>query len=174
VGLVVLMLAGGACSRSSDTLAVTPTVPPTDVPALHAAIDGLPTTTVRFARASGSAAELRVRVAQRPAERAQGLKGVRELPQGVGMLFLFPEAPAPGGRGGFWMFETLVALDIAFVADGEVVGVATMQPCVAQPCPITHPGVEYDAAVETAAGWLVAAGVEVGTAVAWTLPPETE
>lgn len=103
-----------------------------------------------------------VLVADTPVARARGLQGVAEVPDGVGMLFVFEDPPGPGGRPGFWMLDTLVPLDIAFVADDVVVGVATMVPCTARPCPTTHPGVAYDIALETAAGVLIDAGVTVG------------
>lgn len=105
-----------------------------------------------------------VLVADTAASRARGLQGVTVMPDGVGMLFAFDAPPGPGGRPGFWMLDTLVPLDIAFAADGVVVGVATMTPCAARPCPITHPGVEYDVALEVAAGSLTRAGVAPGDA----------
>jgi len=106
-------------------------------------------------------------VADSQAARERGLQGVHAVPDGVGMLFVFPDAPDPGGRPGFWMLETLVPLDIAFVAGGTVVGIATMLPCPARPCPITHPGVEYDVALEVAAGQLERAGVRPGDRLTW-------
>jgi uncharacterized protein len=181
VVLVVLALLGAACGGAADLPSSEPatsrgdeaaegvTGPVTGPPPLHPAIDGLPAARVVFDVVGGPAA-LDVRVAERVEDRAQGLKGVTSLPDGAGMLFLFPEPSPSGERGGFWMYETVVPLDIAFVAAGVVVGVATMQPCPAQPCPITHPGVAYDAAVETTAGWLSARGVATGTAVTWTGP----
>jgi uncharacterized membrane protein (UPF0127 family) len=60
------------------------------------------------------------------------------------------------------MLDTLLPLDIAFFDAGRVVGVATMAPCAARPCPITHPGVDYDLALEVAGGTLVGAGVTLG------------
>jgi uncharacterized membrane protein (UPF0127 family) len=158
-----LLLAGCAPpgTRSSDVA---------DVPQpLAIEIDGLPVSIVTFAPGGAAEARLIVRVAERSEDRAQGLKGVSELPEGVGMLFVFGE-PAAAGQGGFWMLDTLIPLDIAFVADGMVVGTATMLPCSAQPCPITHPGRPYDAAVETVAGWLEARGIGIGTPVSWTSP----
>jgi len=101
-------------------------------------------------------------IADTPAARTRGLQGVERLPEGVGMLFAFPDRPTSEPRPGFWMLGTAVALDIAFVADGTVVGVATMEPCVVRPCPVTHPGVEYEVALEVVAGSLVAAGVVPG------------
>lgn len=101
-------------------------------------------------------------VADTDAARARGLQGVPEVPDGVGMLFAFDGPPGPGGRPGFWMLDTLVPLDIAFAADGVVVGIATMVPCPARPCPVTHPGVAYDVALEVAAGVLTDAGIVPG------------
>ena len=105
-------------------------------------------------------------VADTPDARARGLMGLTALPGGVGMLFAFPDATGPG-RPGFWMLDTLVPLDIAFAADGVVVGLATMEPCTAAPCPVTHPGVDYDVALEVAAGGLDAAGIGMGDRFAW-------
>jgi uncharacterized membrane protein (UPF0127 family) len=85
--------------------------------------------------------------------------GVTELPAGSGMLFVFPEV---ADHGGFWMKDTLVPLDIAFARDGTVVAVATMQPCSADPCPVTRPGTTYDLALEVPAGWLAAEGIGPG------------
>jgi uncharacterized membrane protein (UPF0127 family) len=183
--LAALLLVGAAaaCGGSSTgtrTLESSPASvdPPVGLPPLAPAIDGLPLSVVTFAVGGGAAgadgAQLVVRVALQPQDRAQGLKGVTTLPEGVGMLFVFAEPAPASGRGGFWMLDTLVPLDIAFVADGVVVGTATMQPCTAQPCPVTHPGVPYDAAVETVAGWLAARGVTVGTPVSWTAPQDAE
>ena len=102
-------------------------------------------------------------VADTDAARARGLQGVPEVPDGVGMLFAFDGPPGPGGRPGFWMLDTLGPLDIAFAAaDGVIVGTATMTPCTARPCPTTHPGVDYEVALEVAEGVLDAAGVRVG------------
>ncbi len=123
---------------------------------------GLGRATVRVGGAAFEAV-----VADSPAARERGLQGVDAVPEGVGMLFIFPDAVGSAGRAGFWMLETPVALDIAFAADGTVVGVATMQPCPARPCPITHPGVEYDLALEVAAGQLERAGVGPGARLTW-------
>lgn len=106
-------------------------------------------------------------VASTPAARERGLQGVVDVPAGVGMLFVFTGPPTPQGRPGFWMLGTLVPLDIVFASAGTVVGVATMQPCDVRPCPITHPGVDYDVALEVAAGALARAGVGPGDRLTW-------
>ena len=179
---LVATLVAGACTPTPDTTVVGDAAPPASgaseavgaldllaaslVPA--EGLGELARTTVRVRDASG---EQRLRVdalvADTAAARSRGLQGVPEVPTGTGMLFVFLDEPGVGGRPGFWMLDTLTPLDIAFVAEGAVVGTATMQPCTARPCPITHPGVPYDAALEVAAGTLEAAGVAVGDAIAW-------
>lgn len=126
---------------------------------LGTAADDLPAAEVALVPPDGSEVTVAVRVAATPDARARGLMGVAELPDGTGMLFVYPDAAA---HGGFWMRGTLVPLDIAFAAGGEVVAVATMTPCAADPCPITRPGRPYDAALEVPAGWLAAQGVGPG------------
>jgi uncharacterized membrane protein (UPF0127 family) len=124
-------------------------------------LEGLPRAAVRI-EGPGRALSFAVLVADAPAARARGLQGIDVLPPDVGMLFDFPDLPAGAERPGFWMLDTRLPLDIVFAAEGTVVGVATMTPCVARPCPITHPGVPYDVALEVAAGLVVAAGLQVG------------
>lgn len=131
---------------------------------------GLPRTVVRLgADTTGEGAALVVHalVAATPETRAQGLTGVAAVPEGIGMVFVFPEPSGAAGRPGFWMLDTPVALDIAFAAGGAIVGVATMQPCSARPCPVTHPGVDYDVALELAAGTLARSGIGLGDRFVW-------
>lgn len=60
-------------------------------------------------------------VADTPAERSRGLGGRTELAEGQGMWFVFET----DGRWGFWMKDTLIALDIIWVAaDGTIVSIA--------------------------------------------------
>ena len=111
---------------------------------------------------------VRLEVAADPAARARGLMGRREVPEGTGMVFLYPEDVAEA----FWMKNTLVPLSIAFVAaDGRVVSVAEMTPCKADPCPSYAPAGPYRYAVELGAGAFPAAGVGKGAKVV-PLDPE--
>jgi uncharacterized protein len=134
------------------------------VPPLLDVVDGWPETTVTL---DGSVTYL-AKVADEADRRQQGLMNVPDLPEGVGMLFLFDEART----GGFWMKNTLVPLDIAYVLDGEVVSILQMDPCAADPCPSYDPETEYDAALEVGQGALAEAGVEEGSTVTWTDPVE--
>ena len=64
-------------------------------------------------------------VAQTPQERATGLMFRESMAAGHGMLFVF-ERPEPQC---FWMKNTLMALDVAFIADdGTIVNLADMKP----------------------------------------------
>src|SRR6266536_1922282 len=96
------------------------------------------------------------------AARERGLSHRRELPAGTGMVFLFPGDTLVS----FWMKDTLVPLQIAFVAgDGRVVGLVEMAPCRADPCPAYAPGRPYRYAVELGSGAFTAAGVAEGDRV---------
>jgi uncharacterized protein len=138
-----------------------------EVPPLLAVVDDWPETTVTLGGEDPTT--VLAKVADEGDRRQQGLMNVEDLPDGVGMLFLFDEPRS----GGFWMMNTLVPLDIAYLLDGEVVSVMQMDPCGDQEeCPTYDPGVEYDAALEVNQGALAEAGVTEGTAVTWTEPVE--
>ncbi len=99
--------------------------------------------------------ELAVAIADKAALRSQGLMGVSDLGGLDGMLVVFGEST----DGGFWMKDTLIALDIAFFeAGGAFVDGFTMEPCAEDPCPVYHPQGPYRYAVETPAGGLAFVG----------------
>jgi uncharacterized membrane protein (UPF0127 family) len=130
---------------------------PTTVPGA-----GPPTVAYRLEPAGREPVMVRLEVAADPAARARGLMGRRQVPEGTGMVFLYPTDVAES----YWMKNTLVPLSIAFVAaDGRVVSVAEMTPCRADPCPSYAPAGPYRYAVELAAGAFDAAGVGAGSRV---------
>lgn len=94
--------------------------------------------------------------------RERGLSGRAQVPPGTGMVFLFPtDTTAP-----FWMKDTLVPLQIAFVAaDGRVVSLFEMTPCRADPCTVYTPSASYRYAVELPSGAFTAAGLGEGDRV---------
>jgi uncharacterized protein len=120
------------------------------------------TVAYRLEPADGPAATVRLEVAADPSSRARGLTGRTQVPQGTGMVFLYPADVTEA----FWMKNTLVPLSIAFVAaDGRVVSVAEMTPCRTNPCPTYAPAGPYRYAVELAGGSFGAAGVGPGAEV---------
>lgn len=142
-------------------------VPPTRVsgvvPPLHPSIDDYPEATLRLVGRSGQIVTVEAKVANTPPRRQHGLMEVPALPGGVGMLFVFPEDEGTGilGGGGFWMKNTLVPLDIAFVGlDGAVKAILHAEPCTSWPCPVYDPGQPYRYALEVPAGWFEQVGVD--------------
>lgn len=83
---------------------------------------------------SPSGATFRVTIADEVSEQTRGLMGVESLESDEGMLFVWSEA----NERSFWMKNTLIPLDLIAIADGKVVGLATMQPCVSDPCAHTR------------------------------------
>lgn len=169
----LLLLTVVACGDDAPNVARTPVA----VPPLHPSVDGYPATTVTV-DAGDRPITVGVRVADTDDRRRHGLMEVPALPDGAGMLFLF-EAPTDGG---FWMKDTLVPLDIAWIdragpsgADvgGTIVATATMQPCSADPCPTYEPGTHYTAALEVPAGWLERHGISIGDPLTWNRPEES-
>jgi uncharacterized protein len=123
-------------------------------------------------RGTGQPQTVHLEVAPDPPSRTRGLSGRTSVPQGTGMVFLYPQ----DSTGGFWMKDTKVPLSIAFVAtSGKVVSVSEMAPCRADPCQVYYPGAPYRYAVELPAGGFAAAGVGPGGMVlplqASLLPP---
>lgn len=71
---------------------------------------------------------IEVEIADTAAERSQGLMCRESVASGTGMLFLF----SSDQTSGFWMKNTYVALDIAYIdADGVIVDIREMRPCTA-------------------------------------------
>lgn len=112
----------------------------------------------------GVAQPINVEVAASEAERNHGLMGRRELAADAGMLFRFPESP-PAGVG-FYMYRTLIPLDVAFL-DGQdtIVSIKTMVPCVSKTpsrCPVYRAGKAFASALEVNAGFFKRNGVKNG------------
>jgi|SRR5215218_308186 uncharacterized membrane protein (UPF0127 family) len=162
VALLAWVLASGAGLVGVSDVPTTADAPEAAAPTTPAGGGGRPTAEYRLEPLDGPAVTVRLEVAADPAARARGLMGRREVPEGTGMVFLYPEDVAEA----FWMKNTLVPLSIAFVAaDGRVVSVAEMTPCEADPCPSYAPAGPYRYAVELAAGAFPAAGVGEGANV---------
>ena len=101
-----------------------------------------------------------VQIAATEALREHGLMGVRTLAPDRGMFFLWDDVAARD----FYMKDTLIPLDLISIRAGTVVGVATMAPCRADPCPITNTP-PADAALEVPAGTAERADISAGAPV---------
>ena len=141
---------------------------PSEVPPLHPRIDELPETTVEIGT-DDNVFEVVALVAASPEQRQRGLQEVEDLPDGTGMLFLFNR----DRTSGFWMKDTVVPLEIAFVAaDGRIVEILSMEPCEEEPCEIYAPEESYRAALEVPDGWLTERGVRAGDRMDWGEVPD--
>jgi uncharacterized membrane protein (UPF0127 family) len=87
--------------------------------AAETAVPKLPAGAVRFETSRGPWV-VRVEIAGTEESRRRGLMQRRDLPQDRGMIFVFPTSE----EHGFWMHDTLIALDMIFLGeDRKVVGV---------------------------------------------------
>ena len=103
--------------------------------------------------------KLWVELARTDVQRQQGLMHRRTLGPRAGMVFQYPSLT----RGGFWMKNTLIPLDIAFYdGRGRILRILQMKPCRADPCAVYDPGVAYRGALEVNAGSFRTLGVKRG------------
>ena len=97
-----------------------------------------------------------VEVASTSDERAEGLMYRDEVPDGTGMLFVFPDVSVRS----FWMANTYVPLDLAFLdASFNVVDIIQMQPLVTESYTGRAPAMY---GLEVRQGWLAEHGIAVG------------
>jgi uncharacterized protein len=116
---------------------------------------------------AGDTVRIQVEVAETDEQRAYGLMSRDHLPEDAGMIFLHErEQPA---EAAFWMFNTRIPLDIAYLdAGGRIVSIVQMQPCTSpypQYCPTYPSGAPFQAALEMNLGWFERHGFRVGDQV---------
>jgi len=108
---------------------------------------------------------VRAEVARTPDQREQGLMYRQELPDGTGMLFVFDTEEVRS----FWMENTYVPLDIAFLDVAlRVVDIQQMAPQTTDPHESAGPAMF---ALEVPQGWFAAHGVKVGDHATVVLGP---
>lgn len=89
-------------------------------------------------------------------ERSEGLMYREQVPDGTGMLFVFPDNQVRS----FWMANTYVALDIAYMDPSfRVVDIVAMEPLVTESYPSAAPAMY---GLEVRQGWYEEQGVAVG------------
>jgi uncharacterized membrane protein (UPF0127 family) len=106
---------------------------------------------------SGRASAVDVELARTPAEVERGLMFRRELAPDAGMIFVFPDE----SEHVFWMKNTLIPLDMIFIAEGgAVVGIVeSAEPMTTMPRTVRIPS---RFVLEVNGGWSAAHGVKPG------------
>lgn len=124
-------------------------------------------TALAWIRHGADSTRISVEVAESRAQQEVGLSGRRSLDPAWGMLFLFDEPRS--GDDGFWMWRTLVPLDVAFIdGSGVIRRILSMDSCPAtsrEACPEYYPGLPYASALEANSGWFAANGIGEGASV---------
>ena len=107
--------------------------------------------------AGASAASVQLEVVSTPAAMERGLMYRKSLPADSGMLFVFPES----SDHSFWMKNTLIPLDMLFVArDGRIVGIhPDAVPLSTAPISVGAPSAFV---LEVNGGWAARHGVRAG------------
>lgn len=137
----------------------------TDPSAEDYAAPALPHGTVVLTDAFGGRHAVDVEVAATHDSRTRGLMWRTKLEEGKGMLFIFGEDEVHS----FWMRNTLIPLDMLFVAhDGRVVGVAEN----AVPRTLTSRGAQEPSryVLEVPGGWVAKIGLKAGSRLELHVP----
>ena len=115
---------------------------------------------VAMIHGSGRAVEVSLEVADTPEERARGLMYRNSLAEDSGMLFIFDQ----DANQSFWMKNTLIPLDMLFIArDGTVVGIhANATPLSTANITVGKPS-RY--VLEVPGGWAERHGIAAGARV---------
>ena len=116
IALVLLSLALAACGSTESASPSTSSSTASDASKLQ---------TVTIDASGGRKVEVRVEVADDPAEQERGLMYRTALAENRGMPFVFPREQ----RLSFWMKNTLIPLSIAYMdSEGRIVDIQDMKP----------------------------------------------
>ena len=103
-------------------------------------------------------------IARSSGERSRGLMERKRLASDAGMLFVYSSQRR--ADHGFWMYQTLIPLDIAYLdREGTILAIRQMVPCPAdqgRDCPTYPAGVPFFLALEMNHGYFERQGFEVG------------
>jgi len=172
VGCAALLAVGAACAVSGACLAGSPGEAGSAAPTAKPAPPAPPSAKERDARR----AEVRfpngrlilAEIADTPEHWARGYMFRREVGEGDGMVFVFPE---PEVRP-FWMKNTLVPLDIIWLdEERKILHIeAHTPPCKADPCPSYGPLRKASTVLEVRAGTAAAEGLKAGDRLQISIP----
>lgn len=153
IGLLTASIVAGACAPSEDASASDGAVRVAEEVAAPAV--SLPP--AGHAWVIFGADTVVAEVAATADERAEGLMYREEVPDGTGMLFVFPDSRPRS----FWMANTYVPLDIAYMDPSfRVVDIIAMEPLVTESYPSDAPAMY---GLEVRQGWFEEQGIRVGT-----------
>lgn len=103
-----------------------------------------------------------IEIADKPELWSLGLMYRKDIPWEYGMLFIFPTDEL----GGFWMKNTLIPLDIAFIdANKTIFNIQRMDPCEGIDCPVYYSPKPYRYALEVRAGFFERFGFDIGSKI---------
>lgn len=110
------------------------------------------------------AVEIQLERATTASQQRLGLMEREVLPADRGMLFVY-DNPRPA-KAGFWMYRTLIPLDIAWLDEkGVILVMNTMRPCDStnsRDCPTWSPGLQHWSVLEMNAGFFAHNNVAIG------------
>ncbi|MCL7944617.1 DUF192 domain-containing protein [Marinobacter sp. ATCH36] len=110
------------------------------------------------------AVPITVEIAKSSDERSRGLMEREILAEDAGMLFVY--SGERRADHGFWMYRTLIPLDIAYMdRRGVIRAIRQMTPCPSsqgRDCPTYRAGVPFYLALEMNLGYFESRGIEVG------------
>ena len=110
--------------------------------------------------------QIKVEIADSPAERAKGLMFRTELSDNTGMLFIFEQEQ----KVSFWMKNTLISLDLIFVNENfEIVDIKQdFLPCTQDPCELYTASQPVKYVLEVNAGYLEKNNISIGDKIILT------
>jgi uncharacterized protein len=148
--LLALLLAG--CGSQDASANASPTAKSTGAPELR---------TVTIDSSGSGKVEVKVEIADDPAEQERGLMYRTALGEDRGMLFVFPDEKVLS----FWMKNTLIPLSIAYIdSHGRIVDLQDMKPLDDKPPNyVSAKPAQY--ALEVNQGFFKEHGVKVGDRV---------
>jgi uncharacterized protein len=150
-------LGASACTAREGAAAAAP-AGKVDINAPHATSPDFVTEPLWIETAAGRI-DYRVEIADDDAERQHGLMFRTSMPDGHGMLFIFPQARPQA----FWMRNTYMPLDIIYIgADGRIVSIVQGRPFDEAPLPSGAPAIGV---LEIYAGKAAEKGIKPGDRV---------